>query len=582
MSPLLFFKRMIARELPRYTLNVLVWLMFYTSPIALGLLTRMFFDSVSNQSEAGVNLWGVVVGFITIAAFRSASIVMGSWTDADYRFRITSRLRLNLMRVLISSPGEAVSGSPSETVNYFRDDVNQIDDTLTGLLDAICIFIFGMLSFFIMMRINPFITLWVMVPLMLVLLLVHLLSGRLQSLMSDSRDSTSALSGFLGDIMQIVQAIKISSAEKDIVSQYGLRLNSNRQVMLKHHLFNQAMRHASSNIVQIGTGFILLAASIGGADGRMTVGDLSLFVIYLSYAAEFIQFFGKITGDFKQAKVSIDRLQRLIGRPKMHGVVGRASLLNSPVMKRPEPLELLEVRGLTYKYPVGNKGIWDIGFTVAKGEIVVIAGKIGSGKSTLLKCILGLIPIQEGEVRWNSQVMIQSEAMVSPAVAYVAQSPAILSGTLEENIRFGLDDITEAEVQEAVQYAALNPDVSLLNHGLQSQVGSGGIMVSGGQKKRIAIARAILRCTDLLVLDDFSSGLDNATEEQIRQHLYADGKKGCIIATHNTNLLRNAHRVVVLSDGKVEAIGTPEDLMVRNETFRTLVQQPVSSIDNDC
>ena len=179
---------------------------------------------------------------------------------------------------------------------------------------------------------------------------------------------------------------------------------------------------------------------------------------------------------------------------------------------------LLEVRNLTCLHPGSDRGVRDVSFRVARGSFTVITGQIGSGKTTLLRAVLGLLPKDGGEIRWNGEpVAMPAEFFRPPHSAYTPQVPRLFSTTLRENILMGVSNGDEGEatspLQAAVRQAVLEPDVAALEHGLDTVVGPRGVRLSGGQVQRSAAARMLIRDPELLVCDDLSSALDVETEQ---------------------------------------------------------------------
>ena len=568
-----------------YLLFGLLEILFFTVfPQLVGLVIRAFFDNLSGQSTASLNPYSLAALLVALALGRAIATFADVAVYFNFRYTVEALLRQNLFEHILGRPGAAaLPESPGETVSRFREDVEEVAHFMAESLTTIAFGLFALGAVVLMWRTDPSVTVFVFIPLLIVLIVANLTMSQVGKYREVNRLATGKVTGFIGQIFSSVQAIQVNTAEKRVMERFTVLNETRRKAAVRDRLFNEVLNSLYRNTANIGTGIILLAAAGSMQAGTFTVGDLAIFIYYLGFVSEFTTIIGEKIAWYKQASVSIQRMNHLLpgaptGELVRHTPVYLHGELPTPEFLPKIPadhLKVLEIKDLTYHYPSSANGVKNVSFSLSRGSFTVVTGRIGSGKTTLLRALLGLLPPQSGEIQWNGQkIDNRTEFFTPPRCAYTPQTPALFSESLRQNILMGLP-IAEPNLQEAIHLAVLEPDLAVLSQGLETQVGAKGVKLSGGQRQRVAAARAFVRQPELLVFDDISSALDVETEQLLWERVAGLSNSNVnqttvLAVSHRRPALRRADQIILLKDGCVEEIGRLDELLETSEEMRRL------------
>ncbi|MEW2579091.1 ABC transporter ATP-binding protein [Streptomyces syringium] len=302
-------------------------------------------------------------------------------------------------------------------------------------------------------------------------------------------------------------------------------------------------------------------------DGHMEIGALTAFLSYLMQILMAVMMATFMFMMVPRAEVCAERIQEVL-------------TTDSSVVPPAEPVtELrraghLELRGVEFRFPGAEEPVLkDVSLTARPGETTAVIGSTGSGKSTLLGLIPRLFDATGGSVLLDGvDVRDLDPALMAESVGLVPQKPYLFSGTVASNLRYGRPDASDEELWQALETAQAREFVERMELGLAAPIAQGGSNVSGGQRQRLAIARALVRRPGIYLFDDSFSALDYATDARLRAALAREtGDATVVIVAQRVSTIRDADRILVLDEGRVVGSGTHTELMASNDTYREIV-----------
>jgi ABC-type multidrug transport system fused ATPase/permease subunit len=575
-----YMLRLFAWRPAEFVKNSVVWAFCHTLPIAYALLVKAVFDTLSGSARAGYNPWTLVAILASAYAARQVALLLGFRFLPRYLCAIQSFFRRNLFDYLMTARGSRIlPETASGALSRFRDDVEDICNYAESWTDIWGSAIFGAGAIAVLLSIDPLLAAVVCAPLLGMTLLTHHFAPLIRDLRRRTREETSRVIAFVGEIIGAVQAIKVAGEEESIKEHFESLCHDRRRRAVADVLLTASFSGFNNILANAGIGLVLAATAWRAGHHSLSVGDVAAFIQLLGHMRDLLPLVGDMLAEHKKVGVAISRMRHLLVDAPKDQIVNSAPIcLTQPLapfrMELPAraPLETLEVCRLSFRYPNGRAGIDDASFSLRRGDFVVITGRVGVGKTTLLRVLLGLLPKASGEIFWNGELVSDAATFFTPPnSSYTAQIPRLFSETVRDNVLMGYPD--QDRLGPALQQAALAADIAAFEDGVDTVVGPRGVKLSGGQLQRVSAARMFSRRAELSVIDDLSSALDVPTEQQLWNGLLRESNSTVLIVSGRRHVLRRATQILLLERGHITARGTLDELLAASPEMRLIYDE---------
>ncbi len=565
-----FWQLIIDRRPARWIILVAVLLGIGETVLALlvPLLTMELVNVVTVSNLQANTIVLLVSVFLSQAVMSGFSMYMMTYVG-QY---IIARLREELWQYVLMLPVPFFDQKSSgETMSRLTNDTNVIKDFITmqviPFFSGIISIIGSLLLLFI---IDWKITLLLLIAVPVALIILLPLGARMFAISRSMQDETAHFQGDLGRVLADIRLVKASIAEHDEEKK-----GKNRIAQLFTYGMREAKIQSVVSPVMTTIMLLMLVVLIGYGGVRVSAGTLSAgaLVAIILYMFQIIVPFTQMASFFTQFQKAMGASERI--KEIFNEAAEEKGQKQSTVAIPFSPSSNLRFEDISFRYSDEQDILQAVSFHANAGEMTAFVGPSGAGKTTIFSLIEQFYQPTDGAIYYGDHAIHQLPLELwRKRIAYVSQESPMMAGTIRDNITYGLTNVDQTIIQSAIEQANLTDFIDSLPDGYETAVGERGVKLSGGQRQRLAIARAIIRNPELLLLDEATAHLDSASEKLVQEALQRlmIGRTTLLIA-HRLSTVRNADKLIVLEKGHITGEGTHEDLYQKHEFYRTLVEQ---------
>ena len=459
-----------------------------------------------------------------------------------------------------------------ETLGILQKVRLDMEKFVTSFISVLFVSLVGMVGVIIFsLRVNYQVTIVYFVAIPIIAFVSFVLSKKIKVIQKKIVSETTALAGSTTESLRNIELVKSLGLAKQEIARLNKTTYQILDLELKKVKFVRSMSFVQGTIVNLVRSTMIVILLILIFKGTLSPGNYLRFLFFSFFLFNPLQELGNVIQSWRDAQVSLDNFQ---------------NILSIPIDPKPEKPVLLEkvhkltFRDVTFKHLTANRNALNhISFETNSGETIAFVGPSGSGKTTLVKLLVGLYQPLQGDILYNSVLSKEIDLdQLREKIGFVTQDTQLFSGTIRENLQFVRPGATDEECINVLHRAACQTLLARADKGLDTVIGEGGVKVSGGEKQRLSIARALLRRPDILVFDEATSSLDSITEEEITETIRNVSEQEnhiTILIAHRLSTIMHADCIYVLEKGRIIESGKHFDLLNQKGLYYAMWRQQI-------
>lgn len=544
-------------------------------PYITGLIVDRFIERKDALSRSEF-VWGVLglVGLSVAAAMgsRIAKNLQDYFTSIIVQ-KVGAQMYADGLKHSLELPYQVFEDQRSgETLGVLQKVRQDSEKFITSFISVLFVSLIGMVFVIVYsVTVSYKVTLIYFAAIPIIALVSWLLSNKIKVIQRTIIKETTALAGSTTESLRNIELVKSLGLANQEIDRLNKTTYQILGLELKKVKYVRSMSFLQGTTVNFVRSCMVVVLLILIFDNTISPGQYFSFLFYSFFLFGPLQELGNVILYWREAEVSLDNFKRILSIPVDEKPVNPVKL---------ERITRLAFEDVSFKHLTGHSNaLTDVSFHTNNGETIAFVGPSGSGKTTLVKLLVGLYKPVQGNIFYNDTPSEEIDLdQLREKIGFVTQDTQLFSGTIRENLQFVRPGATDEECMFVLRQAACENLLARADKGLDSVIGEGGVKVSGGEKQRLSIARALLRKPDILVFDEATSALDSLTEEEITATIRDVSEQTShitILIAHRLSTIRHADRIYVLERGKIIEQGRHEDLLDEKGLYYAMWRQQV-------
>ncbi|MCL2610456.1 MAG: ABC transporter ATP-binding protein/permease [Defluviitaleaceae bacterium] len=528
---------------------------------------RFFYDLLGPELVRN-NLWIPFILIVSLTILRSLAGYANNRLQASASENMTRDMRNRIYDHLQKLPySYHVKAQTGELIQRATSDVDNIRTFMSGQInEMIRTVLMAIIALTILFNLNSTLPIISLVTMPIIFIASFVFNKKMKQAFLHQDEKEGQLFETIQENLTGVRVVRAFGRSAYEIEKFSKKNDEFRD--LGSHLFKvRAYYWMGSDFVC----FLQIASTVTfGAilamNGYMTIGTLLIFTLYNGNLIWPIRNMGRILADMGRMGVSFDRIDEILNEPIEK---------DEPNAKTPSLNEDITFENVNFAYEDGKTVLQNLSFTIKKGETIAILGATGSGKSTIMHLLLRLYDIEEGNIKIGDVLINQiSKKYLREKIGLVLQEPFLYSRTINKNLQMAKSEVAQEEILKATKVAKVHDVIESFEKKYETMLGERGVTLSGGQRQRVAIARTIIKSSEILIFDDSLSAVDTETDAQIRAELKERANQGekitTIIISQRITTLKEADKIFVMEKGNISDVGTHEDLINREGLYKKI------------